>query len=446
MNQRKVIILGAAGRDFHDFNTFFRDNENYEVVAFTHTSSQNIGEVGNQDGRKYPTELAGDLYPEGIPIIPESDMEKKIREEDVDEVVFSYSDVSHEKVMHTASRALSCDASFRLIGPGEIMLESKRPVVAVDAVRTGCGKSQVSGRIARILKEWGKRVVVVREPMPYGDLKKQAVQRFEDLDDLERERVTIEEREEYEQHIENGNIVYAGVDYERILEEVEKEADIILWEGGNNEFPFFEPDLHFVVTDAMRPGHETKYHPGEANLRMADYVIINKENSARSEADVEEIVKNAESLNPEADIIHANSVVEVENPSSVQGKEVLVVEDGPTLTHGGASFGAGYIAAKKYGASKIIDPRTFASGSMKEIFERYENLGNVLPAMGYSKKQIKDLENSIKKCECDTVLIGTPFDLSRIIDTGKTTERARYRVEASGEIEEALRRNLKKQG
>ena len=441
MERKKVIIMGAAGRDFHDFNTFFRGNKNYEVVAFTHTSSQNIGEVGKQDERKYPPELAGEMYPDGIPIIPEENLEERIEKEIVDEVVFSYSDVSHEEIMHAASRALSEGASFRLIGPKEIMLESDKPVIAVDAVRTGCGKSQVSRRLADILKKKGKEVVVVREPMPYGDLKEQSVQRFESMEDLEKEGVTIEEREEYEQHIEKNNTVYAGVDYEKILEEVENEGDIILWEGGNNELPFFKPDIHFVVADALRPGHELKFHPGESNLRFADYVIVNKENSAERK-DVEEVVKNAKKVNGKAEIIHADSVVEVEDEDKVKGKEVLVVEDGPTLTHGGASYGAGFIAARKYNASKIFDPRKEAVGSIKEVFEEYKNLGEVVPAMGYSEKQIEELEETIKNCSCEVVIAGTPFDLSRLIDVEVPVVRVRYRVvEENERLQEVCEEN-----
>lgn len=439
MERKKAVIMGAAGRDFHDFNTFFRGNESYEVVAFTHTSSQNIGKVGKQGERIYPPELAGELYTEGIPIVPETDLEQWIKEEDVDEVVFSYSDVSHEEVMHAASRALSEGASFRLIGPKEMMIKSEKPVIAVDAVRTGCGKSQVSRKLAGILEEEGKEVVVVREPMPYGNLKEQAVQRFETMEDLE--GLTIEEREEYEQHIEKNNVVYAGVDYGKIVEEVEKEADIILWEGGNNELPFFKPDIHLVVADALRPGHELKFHPGESNLRFADYVIVNKENSAERK-DVEEVVKNAKKVNGKAEIIHADSVVEVEDEDKVKGKEVLVVEDGPTLTHGGASYGAGFIAARKYNASKIFDPRKEAVGSIKEVFEEYKNLGEVVPAMGYSEKQIEELEETIKNCSCEVVIAGTPFDLSRLIDVEVPVVRVRYRVvEENERLQEVCEEN-----
>ncbi len=427
MRRKKIIIMGAAGRDFHDFNVFFRGNESYDVVAFTHTSSQNIGEIGKGSTRIYPAELAGDLYPDGIPIIDEKNLEDKIREREVDEVVFSYSDVSHEDVMHKASRVLSEGASFRLIGPNEIMLESDKPVIAVDAVRTGCGKSQVSGKLAEFLKNEHKEVVIVREPMPYGDLSKQVVQRFERLEDLDKEKTTIEEREEYEQHIEKGNVVYAGVDYEKILKKAEEEADIIIWEGGNNELPFFKPDIHFVVADALRPGHETRFHPGETNLRLADYVIINKENSADVE-EVEEVLDNIRRLNPDSHVIHADSVVELNKEEEVEGKEVVVVEDGPTLTHGGASYGAGFIAARKYSASKIVDPKENAVGSIRKIFEKYDKIGKVVPAMGYSENQIKELEKTIKNCSCDAVIAGTPFDLSRLIDVDVPVVRANYRI------------------
>ncbi len=441
MQRKNVVIMGAAGRDFHDFNTFFRGNENYRVVAFTHTSTQNIGEIGREDERVYPPELAGELYPDGIPIVSEEDLESIIESKNVDQVVFSYSDISHEDVMHTASRVLSEGAGFRFIGPREMMLESNKPIVAVDAVRTGCGKSQVSRRIVKILKDHGKDVVVVREPMPYGDLHEQKVQRFETMEDLDRENTTVEEREEYEQHIENGNVVYAGVDYKSILEEVEEECDIIIWEGGNNELPFFKPDVHIVVADALRPGHELSFHPGEANLRSADYVVVNKENSAEVE-EIERIVENTKKVNPDAEIIHADSTVDVENPEMIENKDVLVVEDGPTLTHGGASYGAGLIAARKYNASKIVDPRNDAFGSIKDVFERYNNLKRVVPAMGYSKEQIEDLEKTINSCRCDAVIAGTPMDLSGLVDVDVPVVRVRYRVKERGRgLEKVFREN-----
>ena len=372
--------MGAAGRDFHDFNSVFRGNDDYEVVAFTQSFSQNIGELDEMPERTYPASIAGEGYPEGIPILPESELETIIEEKDIDEVLLSYSDVSHEHVMNQASRALSSGADFRLVGT-EMMLEADVPVVAVDAVRTGCGKSQTSRKIASEIADMGKDVVVVREPMPYGDLEEQAVMRFESYEDLEEYDVTIEEREEYEQHIENGLVVYAGVDYEALLEEAQEEADIILWDGGNNELPFFVPDVHFVLTDPHRPGHEIEYHPGETNLLIADYVIINKENTAE-QAGIDEIVENVEELNPDADIIHADSVVSVEDPSMVEGKRVLAVEDGPTMTHGGTSHGAATIAAQENGAAEIVDPRGDAVGSIKDVLDEYPHLGDVLPEIG----------------------------------------------------------------
>jgi predicted GTPase len=424
---KRALIMGAAGRDFHDFNSVFRGNDDYEVVAFTQSFSQNIGELDEMPERNYPASLAGEDYPDGIPILPESELETIIDEKDVDEVLLSYSDVSHEHVMNQASRALSSGADFRLVGT-EMMLEADVPVVAVDAVRTGCGKSQTSGKIASEIADMGKDVVVVREPMPYGDLEEQAVMRFEDYEDLDEHDVTIEEREEYEQHIENGLVVYAGVDYEALLEEAQQEADIILWDGGNNELPFFVPDVHFVLTDPHRPGHEIEYHPGETNLLIADYVIINKENTAE-QAGIDEIVENVEDRNPDAEIIHADSVVTVEDPSMVEGKRVLAVEDGPTMTHGGTSHGAATIAAQENGAAEIVDPRGDAVGSIKDVLDEYPHLDNVLPAMGYSEKQIAELEESINNVDCDVVLVGTPFDLGRLLDVDKPTVRVRYAVE-----------------
>ena len=419
--------MGAAGRDFHDFNSVFRGNEDYEVVAFTQSFSQNIGELDEMPERTYPASIAGEDYPDGIPILPESELETIIDDKDVDEVLLSYSDVSHEHVMNQASRALSSGADFRLVGT-EMMLEADVPVVAVDAVRTGCGKSQTSRKIAGEIADMGKDVVVVREPMPYGDLEEQAVMRFESYEDLDEYGVTIEEREEYEQHIENGLVVYAGVDYEALLEEAQEEADIILWDGGNNELPFFVPNVHFVLTDPHRPGHEIEYHPGKTNLLIADYVIINKENTAE-QAGIDEIVKNVEDRNPDAEIIHADSVVSVEDPSEVEGKRVLAVEDGPTMTHGGTSHGAATIAAQENGAAEIVDPRGDAVGSIKDVLDEYPHLGDVLPAMGYSEQQIAELEESINNVDCDVVLVGTPFDLGRLLDVEKPTVRVRYDVE-----------------
>ena len=421
VDKERTVIMGAAGRDFHDFNVFFRNNEDYEVVAFTATQIPDI------EGRKYPSELAGELYTEGIPIKNQENLEEIIETEDIDQVVLSFSDLSHEYVMHQASRVIAAGADFRLIGTKRSMLQSEKPVISVGAVRTGCGKSQTTRKIASILRDMGKKVAVVRHPMPYGDLEKQAVQKFETYEDLEDQECTIEEREEYEQHIEEGNIVFAGVDYEKILEEAEKEADIILWDGGNNEPPFYKPDLHIVLADPLRPGAEVSYHPGEANLRLADVVIINKENSAEKE-DIEKIEENIEEVNPEAEIIHADSKVSLEGGrgEDIDRSEVLVVEDGPTLTHGGMDYGAGTVAAKKYGAWDLVDPRKNAVGSIKEAYKKYEQLGNVLPAIGYGDEQIKELEETINSTECDLVIIGTPIDLRKVIDINKPAIRVKY--------------------
>ncbi|MFB6125621.1 MAG: cyclic 2,3-diphosphoglycerate synthase [Halanaeroarchaeum sp.] len=424
---RRVLIMGAAGRDFHDFVSTFRGNDDYEVVAFTQSFAQNIGELDEMPERTFPASIAGEGYPDGIPILPESELETIVADRDVDEVILSYSDLSHEYVMHQASRALSSGADFRLIGT-EMMLESDTPVVAVDAVRTGCGKSQASRKLADMLGERGVDVVVVREPMPYGDLEEQRVQRFETVEDLEAAKVTIEEREEYEHHIERGHVVYAGVDYEAILAEVEDEADVILWDGGNNELPFFVPDLHFVLADPHRPGHELTYHPGETNLRIADYVVVNKENTAE-EADIQTVVDNVREANPDAGIVHADSVVTVDDEDAVKGKRVLAVEDGPTLTHGGTATGAAAIAAEKYGAAELVDPRDGAVGSIADVFEEYPHLGNVVPAMGYSDEQVEELERSINNADCDVVLAGTPIDLTKVIDVEKPVVRVRYEIE-----------------
>ena len=423
--------MGAAGRDFHDFVSTFRGDDDHEVVAFTQSFAQNIGELDEMPERTFPASIAGRSYPDGIPILPESELETIVRDRNVDEVILSYSDLSHEYVMHQASRALAAGADFRLIGT-EMMLETETPVVAVDAVRTGCGKSQASRKLASLLSDRGVEVVVVREPMPYGDLEEQRVQRFETLDDLDDAGVTIEEREEYEHHIENGHVVYAGVDYEAILAEVEAEAEIILWDGGNNELPFYDPDVHFVLADPHRPGHELTYHPGETNLRIADYVLINKENTA-DEADIQTVVDNTREANPGAGIIHADSVVTVDDPGAIEGKRVLVVEDGPTLTHGGTATGAGAIAAEKFGAAEIVDPRDGAVGSIADLFDDYPHLGNVIPAMGYSAGQIDELERSINNVDCDVVLAGTPIDLSKIVDVDEPIVRVRYDIEERGE-------------
>ncbi len=433
MLKRKAIIMGAAGRDFHNFNVFFRNNEQYEVVAFTATQIPNI------DDRKYPAELAGALYPKGVPIEPEDRLPELIRQYDVDEVFFAYSDVMHEYVMHKGSLVNALGATFSLLGPRHTMLKAKVPVVAVCAVRTGCGKSQTTRRVAEILKAKGKRIVAIRHPMPYGDLVAQKVQRYANLDDLVKHKCTIEEMEEYEPHIVSGSIVYAGVDYGAILEQAEKEADVILWDGGNNDTPFYKPDVHFVVVDPLRPGHEITYHPGETNLRMADYVVINKEVEADLD-DLREVTQNIRAYNPKARIIDAASPIRVENEAALRGKRALVVEDGPTLTHGEMSFGAGVIAADRYGASELVDPRPFLKGSLVDTFKKYPEIGTLLPAMGYGDEQMRDLEATINASDCDVVVIGTPIDLRRIIKINKPAARVFYDLQEIGRpnLEDAL--------
>ncbi len=423
---RKVLIMGAAGRDFHNFNVYFRDNEEYEVVAFTATQIPNI------EGRTYPPELAGHLYPDGIPIYPESELTSLIRSKGIDLVVFSYSDVSHEYVMHKASEVLAAGADFRLMGGKTTMLKSSKPVVAVCAVRTGCGKSQTSRYVVSFLRNKGMRVVAVRHPMPYGDLVAQAVQRFATYEDLDRYDCTIEEREEYEPHIDRGVIVYAGVDYERILRQAEQEADVILWDGGNNDLPFYAPDLHIVVADPHRPGHEVRYYPGESNFRMADAIIINKVDTAAPEG-VLEIREHARQINPNAVVVEAASPIFVENPDAIRGKRVLVVEDGPTLTHGGMPYGAGWVAARRFGAAEIIDPRPYAVGSIKDTYEKYPDTGEILPAMGYGEKQIEELGETINRSPAELVIIGTPIDLRRLIDIHVPSDRVRYELEVIGQ-------------
>jgi len=443
MKKKRVLILGAAGMDFHIFNTVFRDNEEYEVVAFTMTSEQNLGTV-EAGKRKYPPELTGKLYPKGIPIYSETDMEKIIKEKEIDQVILAYSDLSHVYVMHLASRALASGVDFRLIGIKKAMLKSKKPIIAICAVRTGCGKSQTSQKVCQILHDKGIKFVAIREPMPYGNLVKQTSMRFANYEDLNRHKCTIEEREEYEIYVEKGFVIYSGVDYGVILKEAEKEADVIVWDGGNNEISFYVPDLQIVMADPLRPGHEITYHPGEVNARIADVVIINKVNSAERK-NVDIVRKNIREINPRAIIIEANSVVTAENPEKVKGKKVLVVEDGPTLTHGGTSYGAGTIAAKQLGC-EIIDPRPYAVGSIKETYKNFPNLGKVLPAMGYSDEQMKELEDTINKAKCDAVLVGTPFDLARLLKINKPSVRVRYRIEEIGkpDLREIIEDFLKK--
>ncbi len=424
---QRIVIAGAAGRDFHNFNTAFRDDDRVKVVAFTATQIPDI------EGRRYPPELAGALYPEGIPIVAEEELERLIAEEDIDEVVFAYSDVAHETVMHLASRALAAGAGFSMLGPKQTTVSSSKPLVAVCAVRTGSGKSQTSRRVLDILQnELGyARVVAIRHPMPYGDLAAQAVQRFAALEDLDLHDCTIEEREEYEPYIERDAVIYAGVDYEAILRQAEEEADIIIWDGGNNDLPFYAPDLHIVVADPHRPGHEVSYHPGEANLRMADVVILNKVDTAAHE-DVVIVQENVRRLNPGATLIKAASPIFVDDPAAIRGKRVLVIEDGPTLTHGEMAYGAGVVAADYFGAAEIVDPRPYAVGTIAATYEKYPSTGAVLPAMGYGAQQLADLTETIANTPADMVLVATPIDLARIIEIDKPNQRVRYELQEIG--------------
>ncbi|MGJ8454314.1 cyclic 2,3-diphosphoglycerate synthase [Pseudothermotoga sp. U03pept] len=432
--KRRVIIMGAAGRDFHNFNTYFRDNEDYEVVAFTATQIPDI------EGRVYPPELAGKLYPKGIPIEPESKLVELIKEFDVDEVILSYSDLPHQYVMEKAAIVTSAGADFKLMGPKHTMVKSTKPVVAVCAVRTGCGKSQTTRRVLDILRSKGLKVVSIRHPMPYGNLVEQKVQRFANYEDLDKYRCTIEEREEYEPHIDRKSVIYAGVDYEAILRSAESEnPDVILWDGGNNDFPFYKPDLLIVVADPHRPGHEVTYYPGMTNLLMADVVVINKEETASPEG-IETVRRNVEKWNPRAIVIDASSPIFVEDYSKIKGKKVLVVEDGPTLTHGEMRYGAGFVAAKKFGASQIIDPRPFAVGSIIETYKKYNHLDLILPAMGYGEKQIKELEKTINSSDAELVIIGTPIDLRRVMRLNKDAVRVKYELQEIGkpDLEDVL--------
>jgi predicted GTPase len=419
--KKNVLILGAAGMDFHVFNTYFRDNDEYQVVGFTMAAEQNLGTVeGGQ--RKYPPELAGKLYPEGIPIFPEQDLEKLIKELDVEETVLAYSDVSHEYVMNLASKALAGGANFKLISPEYVMIKSNKPIIAVCAVRTGCGKSQTSRWIAGALKDKGLKVVAIREPMPYGDLVEQTCMRFETLEDLEKHECTVEEMEEYEPYVTNGFVIYSGVDYGKILEEAEKEADVIIWDGGNNEISFYVPDVLIVLSDPLRPDHGVKYHPGEVNLRMADVALINKENNASQEK-IEQVTQVIKKANPRAKIVHADSTRKVEG--DIKGKKVVVIEDGPTTTHGGMGYGAGFVAAQENGCD-IVDPRPHAVGGLKKTFQEFPHLEKVVPAMGYSKKQLQDLQETVNAVDCDLIVSGTPIDVSRIIKTNKPIVRVKY--------------------
>jgi predicted GTPase len=422
---QRVLILGAAGRDFHNFNTYFRDNPDFDVVAFT------AAQIPDIDGRTYPAELSGPRYPDGIPIEAEEDFERLVRDLNVDVVVFSYSDVSHEQVMHLGSRAIAAGADYLLLGSKHTMVKSVKPLIAVCAARTGSGKSQTSRRVAEILTAQGKKVVVIRHPMPYGDLAAQAVQRFETYDDLEKHEVTIEEREEYEPHIAAGRVVYAGVDYEAILRQAEQEADVVIWDGGNNDLSFYEADLYITVVDSHRPDHSARYHPGEANVRMADVIVINKVGTASLEQ-VQTARAVAHELNPDALVIEAASPLFVEGEDEIRGKKVLVVEDGPTLTHGEMAYGAGWVAARRYGAADIIDPRPWAVGSIARTFEKYPNTGPVLPAMGYGAEQTAELQQTIAATPADLVVIGTPIDLRRLIEFDKPSVRVRYELQEIG--------------
>ena len=426
MDRIRVAIMGAAGRDFHNFNVWFRDNSQYDVVAFTATQIPNI------DGRRYPPELAGDLYPDGVPIYPEEDMQRFIKENSIEQVIFAYSDVSHDYVMHKASAVLAAGADFRLMGLESTQIKSDKPVMTICAVRTGCGKSQTTRRISCLLRDMGYRVAIIRHPMPYGNLVKQRVQRFANYDDLNRHDCTIEEREEYEPHLDNGMIVYAGVDYGAILKEAEKEVDIILWDGGNNDFPFYKSDFAVVVADPHRPGHETTYHPGETNVHTADVFVINKVDTAEPE-NVMALHESLASINPRAVIIEAASPLYVDSPDEIRGKRVLVIEDGPTLTHGGMAFGAGWVAARRFGAQEIVDPRQFAVGAIQQTYEKYPETGPILPAMGYGAEMVADLEATINSADVDMVISATPIDLNRIIKVNKPMQRVRYELQEIGQ-------------
>ncbi len=426
MSPTRVLIMGAAGRDFHNFNVYFRGNKRYQVVAFTATQIPNI------ESRRYPPELAGELYPEGIPIFAESELITLIQKHAVDQVIFAYSDVSHEYVMHKASTVLAAGADFRLMGPQTTMIKASKPLISVCAVRTGAGKSQTTRAVVKILRAMGKQVVSIRHPMPYGDLAKQAVQRFANYEDLQKYDCTIEEREEYEPHIDLGAVVYAGVDYEAILRQAEQEADVIVWDGGNNDLSFYRSDLYITVVDPHRAGHELTYHPGETNLRIADVIVINKVDTADM-SKITILYQNIMAANPKAVVIEAASPIFVDDPAAIRGKSVLVIEDGPTLTHGEMTYGAGVVAARRFGAAELIDPRPYAVGSIAETFKKYPHPGPLLPAMGYSKQQMKDLEATINDAPCDLVLAATPIDLSRVLTVNRPLQRVRYELQEIGQ-------------
>jgi len=425
MGKKNVLILGAAGRDFHNFNVFFRENEDYLVVGFTATQIPGI------DDKMYPAALSGPLYPDGLTIMPEDDLEEIVKEKDVEICVLAYSDLSYETVMRMAARVNAAGPDFMLMGPNHTLVKSTKPVLAVCASRTGCGKSQTSRYIVEVLKDLGKKTVAIRHPMPYGDLEKQKVQRFAAYEDLDKHECTIEEREEYEPYIDRGLVVYSGVDYEAILREAEKEADVILWDGGNNDMPFYKPDLMITVVDPHRPGDEITYYPGETNVRMSDVVIINKVATAYPE-DVEVVRQNVMEINPTAVIIDAASPITVEDPSEIRGKIVLVLEDGPTVTHGGMGYGAGFIAANKFGAAEIVDPRPYLVDSLVDTFEHYDHLEDILPAMGYGDEQVKDLEDTIARIPCDVIVTGTPIDITRVLKANKPIIRAMYDLQVIG--------------
>jgi len=435
----RTLIMGAAGRDFHNFNVYFRDNPDYEVVAFTATQIPNI------EGRNYPPELAGARYPKGIPIYPENDLASLIAEWAIDQVIFAYSDVTHEYVMHKASLVLAAGADFRLMGLNSTQIKSNKPVVAVCAVRTGSGKSQTTRRVAHILRSLGYRVAAIRHPMPYGDLSRQAVQRFATYEDLKAQQCTIEEREEYEPHLANGVVVYAGIDYERILRQAEQEVDLILWDGGNNDLPFYVADLHIVVADPHRPGHEQTYHPGEANARAADVFVINKVDTANYD-NVITVRENLGRLNPEALVVEAASPLFVDDPQAIRGKRVLVIEDGPTLTHGEMAYGAGWVAARRFGAAEIVDPRPYAVGSIRAVYQKYPSTGAILPAMGYGDEMVHELEQTINNADVDLVIIGTPIDLASLLEINKPSQRVRYELQEIGQptLEEILKGKFSK--
>ena len=439
MSKKRVLIMGAAGRDFHNFNTYFRNNKDYEVVAFTATQIPDIA------GRKYPAALAGKLYPKGISIYDEKDLTKLIAKLKVDQVVFAYSDVPYSYVMGKGAVVNAAGADFMMLGPKDTMIKSTKPLISVCAVRTGSGKSQTTRRVIEILMAMGKKVVAIRHPMPYGDLVKQKVQRFATVQDLAKHKCTIEEMEEYEPHVVRGNVIYAGVDYEAILRQAEKEADVIVWDGGNNDFSFYKSDLEIVVVDPHRPGHELSYYPGEVNLRRADVIIINKEDSARKE-DIKTVKANIKMANPRALVIDADSPVTVEQPKSLKGKRVLVIEDGPTLTHGEMKYGAGVVAAKKHGVAKMIDPRPYAVGTIADTFKKYPGIGVLLPAMGYSDKQISDLQATINRTPCDMYVVGTPIDLRRLVKFPKPAVRVGYDLKETSkpDLSAAIRKVIKK--